>query len=190
MAEREHSNGLVALVGMSGAGKSSAARHFARKGWRIVPFGEITMRELASRGLPINEANEKAVREELRTIHGMDAFAKLSLPEIREAHAAGPLLIDGLYSWAEYKYLNEQLGRRLVIVAIYTTRALRYARLSQRTERPLTLGEAEQRDFAEIENVEKGGPIAIADYTILNDGTEEDLIAEVDRLLATIEAGG
>jgi len=71
-------------------------------------------------------------------------------------------------------------------VAVFTTRSLRYARLSQRRERPLSTEEAEQRDYAEIENVEKAGPIAIADYTIPNDGPEEDLLLAVDRLLSTL----
>ena len=72
----------------------------------------------------------------------------------------------------------------VMVVAIFTTRPLRYARLSQRPDRPLSAEEAEQRDFAEIENVEKAGPIAIADYTIVNDGTEEDLLLAVDKLLS------
>ncbi len=179
-------NPLLVIVGMAGSGKSSVARHLQQRGWRIIRFGEITMRELAARGLPINEPNEKAVREELRVTHGMAAFAKLSIPEITEALAVGPLLIDGVYSWAEHKYLKEQFREQMKALAIFTTRAQRYARLSQRPERPLTAEEAEQRDFSEIEHLEKGGPIAMADYTIVNDGTEEDLLAEVDRLLETI----
>jgi dephospho-CoA kinase len=184
-----HDYPLLVLVGMAGSGKSTVARHLERRGWRTIRFGEITMREVEARGLPINEPNEKAVREELRATHGMAAYAKLSLPDITGALASGPLLIDGLYSWAEYRYLKDRFGRRMHVLAIFTARALRYARLSQRAERPLTADEAEQRDFAEIENLEKGGPIAIADYTILNDGTEEDLLAEVDRLLAAITPG-
>ncbi len=75
------------------------------------------------------------------------------------------------------------------VVAIYTTRSMRYARLSQRPDRPLSLAEAEQRDYAEIENVEKGGPIAMADYTIVNDGTKKELFRAVDKLLSTLYTG-
>jgi dephospho-CoA kinase len=53
-----------------------------------------------------------------------------------------------------------------------------------RPERPLTFQEAQERDITEIENVEKGGPIAFADYALLNDGTKEELLAEIDDLLA------
>ncbi len=179
------SNPLLVIVGMAGSGKSSMSRHLEQKGWHVIRFGEMTMRELESRGLPVNEANERAVREELRATHGMDAYARLWLPIILETLSIGPTVIDGMYSWDEYKFLRQHFGSRMKVVAIFTTRSLRYMRLSQRSKRPLSNEEAEQRDYAEIENVEKAGPIAIADYTILNDGPQEDLLLAVDRLLST-----
>ena len=42
---------------------------------------------------------------------------------------------------------------------------------------------AELRDFAEIENLEKGGAIAIADQTIVNDSSIEKLNSELDKFL-------
>ena len=182
--DNSKSNPLLVIVGMAGSGKSSIAQHLKQKGWHVIRFGEMTMRELKSRNLPINEANERAVREELRTTHGMDAYAKLWLPTIVETLSVGPTVIDGMYSWDEYRFLRKHFGSQMTVVAIFTTRPLRYARLSQRPDRPLSAEEAEQRDFAEIENVEKAGPIAIADYTIVNDGTEEDLLLAVDKLLS------
>lgn len=174
------------IVGMAGAGKSTVARHLEKKGWHAIRFGELTMQELKSRHLPINEANEKAVREELRATHGMDAYARLLLPGIKESLTTSPTVIDGLYSWAEYKFLNSHFGEQMKLAAIYTTRSMRYDRLSQRRVRPLSTEEAKQRDYAEIENVEKGGPIAMADYTVVNDSTEEELFRAVDKLLTTL----
>jgi len=177
---------LLILVGMAGSGKSSVARHLEQKGWRVIRFGALTMEELKKRGLPINEVNEKAVREELRAKSGMDAYARLLLPAIKESLGNGPTVIDGLYSWAEYKFLRGHFGEQMKVVAIYTTRSMRYARISQRPDRPLNFAQAEQRDYAEIENVEKGGPIAMAEYTIVNDGTKQDLFRAVDKLLSTL----
>jgi dephospho-CoA kinase len=116
----------------------------------------------------------------------MDAYAKLLLPAIKEGLATGPTVIDGLYSWAEYKFLKSHFEEQMKVVSIYTTRSMRYARISQRPDRPLTFAEAEQRDYAEIENLEKGGPIAIADSTIVNDGTRNALFRAVDNLLSTL----
>ncbi len=177
---------LLVLVGMAGSGKSSVARHLEQKGWRVIRFGALTMQELEKQGLPINEANEKVVREELRAKHGMDAYARLLLPSIKQSLKVGPTVVDGLYSWAEYKFLKGHFGERIKVVAIYTARSARYARLSQRPDRPLTFAKAEQRDYAEIENLEKGGPIAIADSTIVNDGTRNALFRAVDKLLSTL----
>jgi dephospho-CoA kinase len=182
----QNKNPLLIIVGMAGSGKSSIARHLEKKGWHVIRFGALTMRELGSRHLPINEANEKAVREDLREKHGMDAYAKLLLPAILESLSVGPTVIDGLYSWAEYKFLKGHFEDQMKVVAIYTARSVRYARLSQRHDRPLSIEEAEQRDYAEIENVEKGGPIAMADYTIVNDSTEKELFRAVDKLLSTL----
>jgi hypothetical protein len=44
--------------------------------------------------------------------------------------------------------------------------------LARREIRPLTEAESNSRDIAEIENLNKGGPIAIADYLLVNDGDE------------------
>jgi len=186
MRNTKKTNPFLVIVGMAGSGKSSIARHLEKKGWRVIRFGALTMQELGKRGLPINQANEKAVREALRAKHGMEAYAKLLLPTIQESLSAGPTVIDGMYSWSEYKFLRKHFGDEMKVVAIYTTRSLRYARISQRKERPLTFEEAEQRDRAELENVEKGGPIAMADYTIVNDGTEKELFRAADKLLSTL----
>lgn len=173
------------VVGMCGAGKSSIADYFKRRGWQVIRFGEITMREMNERGLPNNEVNERAVREELRKTHGSDAYAKLLLPRIKEALAIRPTVIDGLYSWAEYKFLRQNIENKMYVVGVLTTRSIRYERLAHRPVRPLSSEEAELRDFAEIENLEKGGPIAMADYVVLNDGSEEELLLAVDRLLSS-----
>jgi dephospho-CoA kinase len=73
----------------------------------------------------------------------------------------------------------------MYVVAVIASRSIRYERLARRPVRRLSPEEAELRDFAEIEKLEKGGPIAVADYVILNDGSEEELLRSVDRLLLT-----
>jgi dephospho-CoA kinase len=150
----------------------------------VVRFGDVTMEELRRRGLPVNETNERAIREELRKQHGMAAFAKLSLPAIEAGlERTGKVVIDGMYSWTEYRELKAHLGARSIVIAIYTPKAERYRRLSVRPVRPLTPAEAESRDYAEIERLEKGGPIAFADHTLMNSGTVEELEAALLEVL-------
>jgi dephospho-CoA kinase len=175
---------IVALVGLCGSGKSEAAKYFEGKNYKRIYFGSLTMEELERRGLSINEKNERAVREELRKTHGMAAYAILSLPKIEDAIKNGfNVFIDGLYSWSEYKILKDKYPD-MAVIAIYTNPPLRLKRLSMRKVRPLTKEEASSRDTSEIENLEKGGPIAKADYTILNNGTIDELLLNMNRVLS------
>ena len=176
-------NKIVALVGMCGCGKSVVCDMFIEKGWNRIYFGGVTMDELARRGLEKNEKNERAIREELRREHGPAAFAKLLLPSIDEASAKGNTILDGLYSWSEYKCLKEHFGDDITVVAIVADRAIRYGRLTTRVIRPLTNAEAESRDHAEIEKLEKGGPISIADYFVFNNGSVQELSAQINSII-------
>lgn len=177
----------LALVGMPGAGKSLCAAHLAARGFFQFRFGGIVVDEVARRGWALTPDHERIVREELRAHEGMDAIAKRALPILTHALDEHPcIVIDGLYSFSEYKLLNRELGGTLIVVAIVSERPLRYARLTTRDERPLTTEEAEQRDHAEIEKLEKGGSIAIADYTLLNNGTSAELTDALDALIARL----
>jgi len=174
----------LALVGMPGAGKTLCAQHLQAKGYYQFRFGSIITDEVTRRGLPITPENERVVREEFRANEGMDAIAKRALPHLKTALAErNSIVIDGLYSFSEYKMLRPELGENMVVVAVACSRALRYARLTERPVRPLTMQEAIRRDHQEIETLEKGGPIAIADHTLLNNAQPEDLLNQLDQLL-------
>lgn len=175
-------NKIIAVVGMCGAGKSVACDYFKEKRYDYVYFGGATMDELKKRGMEVNVENEKLVREDLRKTLGMGAFAIIKLPEIEAGLANTNVIADGLYSWSEYKVLKDKFGDDFKVLAVHTPPTLRYKRLSTRDNRPLTPEEAYGRDKAEIENIEKGGPIAMADYMVINDGSVEDLKGQLKEL--------
>jgi dephospho-CoA kinase len=189
-------NKFVALVGMPGAGKSEVADQFIKKGYRYVRFGQITLDEVKKRGLEPIEENERPIREEFRKKYGPGAFAILNIPKFDEALKKGDVVGDGLYSWSEYKILKDKYGKNLIVIAVYAPPKLRYERLAARAARhgvdpkmkyrSFTPEEAKARDFAEIENSEKGGPIAMADYTILNTGIIEDAYAQAEDIFKKI----
>ncbi|PJF20838.1 MAG: hypothetical protein CUN56_14145 [Phototrophicales bacterium] len=177
----------LALVGMPGSGKTVCAEHLEKLGYFQLRFGGVVEDEVRDRGWQVNPENERIVREELREEHGMAAMAKISLPKLQTAlQEHSHIVIDGLYSFSEYKVLQTELGVPMVVVAIVAPRHVRYERLAKRPIRPLTTEEAERRDIQEIETLEKGGPIAIADYTLLNNDTTEALLNQLDHLLATL----
>ncbi len=177
---------VIAIVGMTGSGKSEVARLFAGSGFARIRFGDVTDTEVKKHGLPLNEENERLVREQLRREHGNDAYARLNLPIIDSALRKSSVAIDGLYSWEEYTFLKGHYGENFVVVAVYASPKTRYTRLTARAVRGLTRGDAAGRDKAEIENINKGGPIAMADFTIINESFLDDLEKEVIKIIKWI----
>jgi dephospho-CoA kinase len=178
---------VVAIVGMAGAGKSEVTRMFEKNGFKKVRFGDITEEEIKNRGLEPNEENERHIREQLRKEHGMSAYAKLNLPRIDASLKSSNVVVDGLYSWEEYSLLKDRYGERFSTVAVWSSQAARHTRLRNRANRPLTVEEAASRDKAEIENINKGGPIAMADFTIINEASLKELEKETERVLSALK---
>ncbi len=177
---------VVSIVGMPGAGKSEVARLFEGSGFTRIRFGDVTDEEIEKRGLEINEESERYIRELLREKYGMSAYARLNLPRIDSALKHSDVVIDGLYSWEEYTFLKTHYGEDFCVVVVWASPGTRYTRLSSRANRPLTLEEAASRDRAEIENINKGGPIAMADFTIINESSLESLRKEAERIIFTL----
>ena len=177
---------VIAIVGMTGAGKSEVARLFAENGFTRIRFGDVTDTEIKKRGLALNEENERHIRELLRQEQGMAAYARLNLPAIDSALRKSDVVIDGLYSWEEYIFLKGHYGENFAVVAVYASPKTRYSRLTARAVRGLKREDAASRDKAEIENINKGGPIAMADFTILNESFLDDLETEVTKIISWI----
>lgn len=178
-------NKLIAIVGMCGSGKSIASDYYEQLGYQKVYFGGVTMAKLKEAGLEVNPENERAMREGLRKEYGMAAYAIILLPKIEELLSKGNVILDGLYSWDELKVLKEKFSN-LKVIAIVVNKDKRYSRLANREIRPFNNEEAKDRDITEIENLAKAGPIAYADYYILNDDNLEKYYKDLDDITKLI----
>ncbi len=177
---------LIAIVGMPGAGKSVAADFFRSKGIVVLRFGDETDRALAELGKELTEQNERTWREAIRRELGMAAMAIKIEPRIAAtARDHNLIVLDGLYSWEEYIYLKKKF-KELTLLCIFAQPIVRYERLSKRAVRPLTTSQARSRDIAEIEQLNKGGPIAIADYLIENNSDQASFISRLEQFFSTV----
>ncbi len=187
-------NHIICLVGMCGSGKSTVADELVKKGYSFIRFGQLTLDIIKEKGLEPTEENEKVIRENVRKEHGMGAYAALNIPKFDNLLEQNNVIADGLYSWSEYKILKEHYKNNIIIVAVIAPPEIRYERLAARKyidekmrNRPATKEQAESRDYAEIENIEKGGPIAMADYYILNNSDLEELKKQINNFLRCLE---
>ena len=173
---------IIALVGLAGSGKSSAVEYLTEKGFPKIYFGGVIYKAMDEAGIEKTWDNQQQFREEIRRREGKDFVIKRVIKNIHDLINAGQnrIVLDGLYTWSEYKFLKHEFPGQVVVIAIVTPKYLRYQRMAKRIERPMQPHEVDQRDWSEIENLEKGGPIAIADYFIINDGSLEQLHQKID----------
>lgn len=182
----KNKNILLAICGMAGSGKTEATKYFEELGFVRMKFG-VTEYVIEKYG----ETTEQLEREErnlLREKEGMGVFAKLAIKKIRENLEAGSsVVIENMYSWSEYKILKEQFPEYFVTLAILAAPETRYERLALRSEVDGRKSYKDHeisrdRDYSEIEEIEKGGPIAMADHYLVNNGS----IAEFEKQLQSL----
>ncbi|MDR2336580.1 MAG: AAA family ATPase [Candidatus Nomurabacteria bacterium] len=180
---------IICFVGMSGSGKTTAAEYVKDKGVPDIYFGGMIYKAMQEAGVEITPESQQKFREEIREKEGKDFVAKRVIEEAHKLIESGQhrLVFDGLYTWSEYRILKHEFPGEMTMVALTPNKHLRHHRLAHRPNRPFDAKEANERDWSEIENLEKGGPIAIADYFVQNNGSIEDLHAELDEILKEIK---
>jgi len=190
-------NKLICLVGMPGSGKTEVSNYLSKKrDFGYFRFGQPVLDKVKESGQTSSEKLEREIREGLRREYGMAALAILNEKTIEMLLTKGHVLGDGLRSYEEYIYLKERFPESLKVIYVFTSPYIRYQRLTKRGERhgidknlkyrSFTLDEAVARDRAEIEGLHIGGTIAMADFTLLNTATKENLYTQIDKVLTEI----
>ena len=82
---------ILAIVGMSGSGKSVIVDYLTSKGYPKVYFGGMIYKEMEKRGIPRTEdgESEKKFREEIRETEGKDWVVRQVIAETKDLIAAG-----------------------------------------------------------------------------------------------------
>ena len=182
---------IIAIVGMSGSGKSVIVDYLTAKGYPKIYFGGMIYKEMEKRGIERTEdgESEKKFREEIREKEGKDWVVNQVIAEAKDLISAGQkrIVLDGVYSWTEFKTLKKEFPKALTFIAVVVDKKIRYERVANRPGRSFDSVAIRERDRSEIENLEKGGPIVAADYYILNNGSIEDAEKRTDEILKEID---
>jgi dephospho-CoA kinase len=174
---------ILAIVGLPGCGKTEVVQYVLKKtNWPRVYFGDVTFDEMKLRGLEINEKNERFTREDLRAKYGQLHYAKKVIEKINSIKDTS-ILVESLYSWEEYMEFKKEFGDDFKVLAIYASPEIRISRMTNRLIRPLQREDVISRDYSQIENLHQAGPIARADFTIINESTIEYLYQQIDEVI-------
>lgn len=178
---------IVAVLGMPGSGKSEAIEFLmAKYRWPKIYFAQPTFDEMEKRGLERTQANERLVREDLRNLHGEDFYAQEAVKKVEALAPAPVILLESFYSASEYRVFKERFGDDFLTIAIHARPLIRHTRLLTRPERPLTISESKERDWAQLTRLTQGTPIALADHMIVNEGSKEELCQRLDEVIEEI----
>jgi dephospho-CoA kinase len=182
---------IVGLVGLAGTGKSTVAEIIVKRyDFKLIHLGDHIRGLLATNDLEPTPENERSMQMSIRRQYGMAALVKLSIPQIDQSLSSGKsVLIDSMCSFSERECLRQIAGDCAVyVVAIHAPAERRRLRLRNRPLRPLSSEQMEQRDLLELEQLEKGKLLALADYHLVNNDLPEVLESDVSSLMQLIAA--
>jgi dephospho-CoA kinase len=176
---------VIGVVGLPASGKGEFSNIAAATGIPVIVMGDMIRREVQRQGLEPNDTNFGATANRLRAEGGMDAIARLCIPEIRK-QSAPLVLVDGIRGDAEVSLFRCYFPG-FILISIDSSFDTRLARIAARARSDdFTSAEAlRNRD----EREQKWGLLKAldsADRHIGNEGTLEEYTRAVRDLLEEI----
>jgi dephospho-CoA kinase len=178
-------NRLILITGMSGSGKTTLANHFRDRGVASVTMGDVIRGLAREKRLPPTPENLGRLATGIRAEGGDDAVAKLCVEKINMM-PDDLVLVDGIRSIREVEVFGKEF--EIALVAVFSPQKTRYARLTARgrSDDPRDMATFKARDDREL-SFSLAHAIALADYTVLNEGSLEDFENEFESLLAHLD---
>ncbi len=181
---------IIGITGTDGAGKGTVVDYLVQhKGFRHYHGRPYLTEEIKKRGMDVSRVNMRLVANELRALYGNDYLVTHFLKKI-EDDRPGNAIIDSLRALAEAKTLKKYGG---ILIAIDADPKIRYERVQSRRsetdrvsyEQFLAHEELETTD-PDPHGMQKRGVMALADHTILNNGTLTQLEEETEKVFQQI----
>ncbi len=184
---------IIGITGTDGAGKGTVVEYLIqKKGFTHFSARAFLVEELQKAGNQNSVRNDmRLMGNKLRAEHGDEFLAKLALEKIK-ATGIENAVIESLRAVAEAEYIKQHGG---ILLAVDADVHLRFKRVQARRS------ESDKVDFATFvaqEELEKNDPdpngmqkarvMEMADYTVTNNGSVEELHTQVEEFLGSLQA--
>ncbi|HVC27401.1 MAG TPA: AAA family ATPase [Nitrososphaerales archaeon] len=165
---------IVAITGMPGAGKSTAAKALEAHGFARITMGDVIREETRRRGLEPDEKNTGKVMLELREQYGPGAVAEVCVRSLK-ASKESVVIVDGIRSYAEVEVFAREGRVKLLAISASRDRRFKLLRERARSDAPATRAGFDERDKREL-SIGVGNALALADESLSNErATPEEL---------------
>jgi len=183
----------VGLTGRMASGKGEAVRILRGRGFRYVSLSDIVRREAARLPGAASRSRMQDVGNRLRAEGGAGALGRLVRREVEDSPWPR-WVIDGIRNPAEVEELRRL--EAFFLIAVDSPLELILQRLRERGRAGDAAGEAELRAALEREwglgepagGQQVGPTMALADFTVANDGTLAELRERLEAVLEKIGA--
>ena len=176
---------LIGLTGRNAGGKGEVAAQLKERGFECHSLSDIIRDEVRSRGIEPGRENLIETGNDLRRRFGPSVLAERTLRKLDIEHNYA---IDSIRNPAEVETLT-QSGHHFRLVRVDAAPEARFDRIRKRGREsdPTSFDAFNDLDEREAVGDEHSQNLAaveeLADHTILNDGTLDELRARVDELL-------
>lgn len=183
---------MIGLTGTIASGKEAAASLLVAAGFTYFSLSDRVREEASRRGVVAASREElQRIGNELRASVGPSIWAARTFERIVAAGVT-EAVVDGFRNPQEVTYFRERVGFYLVAVDAPTDLRFRRLRERQRQGDPETRAEflrldARDHGVGETEGGQQvGACLKLAQFTLWNDGSLEDLQRELSAVLAEV----
>lgn len=178
---------IVGITGTDGSGKGSVVSCLVEKhGFTHYSVRDSIVREIERLGLPVDRNQMRLTGNALRAKLGNEAMVRIAYERARDENKSN-IVIESIRVPAEVDFLRSVQG---ILLAVDADVQLRYQRVQTRrsVSDHVTFDQFKEQEAAEMVNSDpsaqqKAKVIAMSDYTIMNDGTMEELHKAVDEFI-------
>ncbi len=179
---------IIGVTGTNGAGKGTVVDYLVQKGFKHYSVRDFLTGEIKKRGISVDRSSMREVANNLRLAHG-PAYVIERLFEQAVA-IGGDAVIESVRVLGEVEFLKAQGA---LLFAVDAERAIRYDRTVRRGSATDKIDfdtwvAQEEREWHNTEAFDMNVPavMAAADFTLTNNGTLDELHAQIDDVLKEI----
>jgi dephospho-CoA kinase len=183
---------IIGVTGTNGAGKGTVVDYLVSKGFTHYSVRDEIVAEIRRRGLPVDRPSMNLVGTDLREKNGPTYFDDLFMARAQDA-GIEEYVIESIRTVASARQIKARGGCLIVVDADprirYERAVLRGSGTDKVSYEDFLVQEAREMTSADPSNpavMDISGVMQMADAVIHNDGSLEELRAQVDAALAKL----
>ncbi len=179
---------IIGITGTLGAGKGTVVEYLQTKGFKHYSSSGFIKEEVVRLGLPLNRDTISQTARDLRAAHGAGYIVASNFS--RAEKEGGDAVLEAIQTLGEAQEITKRGG---VLWGVDADIKTRYERIAKRGSEKDNVSfekfvaqeaiELHAKDPSNFEQQNIAGVIAIASSVIYNNGTQEELFAQVEEAL-------